>query len=1580
MTRFRRFGAVCAALTVVAVFTSAQVWGRTGQKIRERVNSDPTPKLDTSTSDDLAAAKFSSGRMLTYRTQSGEALFAVQVKPALQPGSERPRDYLIMVDTSASQIGLPLTNARRLTEEVARTARPEDRISLWTVNIPEATRDLTRGFRSPGSPELKDALERLRNEVPLGATDLKQGLARAARSFEIDRGRQRVVLFLGDGMSTHNPISASERSRMCDEMVRDEIVFYPVPLGQQLDPQNLHGFASGTGGAAVRILPGDQVGDTMKRLCEAVASPVLYPTSIHFNGAVAESFPTRLPPLRADAPTLVVGRLSGTGDVAYTIDGQVAGQAARVEKSEPVADPELDNFFLVGMVEQWKQAKDQPAIMQADRALAFANELNHMARAELLAQAEEALARDKFEAAAKLFGQAKDLDPYDAEAVGGLKVVDKIREGKLTKDQLREQFTKRDGTAIRIEKKTGADGKESVEVRRDRLDKLLAQAEQNQQREPLPAPAPGQAPANQEDLLRQQRQRQLVEEQRLTQTVDDTLREARRLLSSDPDAARDMIRRALAVVRDNPDLGDTTRQTLLSRMENSLRGVEIEGAQIRRQQAESLRLQAVAQERLQQAAARVALQEQTQARMRVFHSLMDQARFEEAYKQALAISQDAINQGRPIPVAVTAAYDMGLRATNLAEVQELRRVREERFLLTLLQVEKSHVPFPDEPPVAFPPAATWRELTRFRKERYESSGLTEDDPVALRKLKELKDKVSQPVTVEFEPGPLKDALGFLSERYGVPIIIDTEAFKSDLGVNDVENQQVRMPRLSGVSLGTVLRLLLAQVQGTFIIRREFIEVTTGQRQVSEKTLRVYPVADLVTPIPSSFNQQAVNQAINNSILGFQLQAAQLAGAGVLGTLALQQQIAASTLGALGLGGAGLAGVGLAGAGLAGVGGIGGIGGLGGGVVGIGGLGGNIGGIAGLQGGGAPQNLGVGGGGVAGFAGFGGQLGQLGNLGGQFGLQGGDQSQILLKLIQQVVGRPSDWLNLNIFNRPTIGPGVGGLGQPDDEQGPSDPQEANAIGYFPPSRALIVKGTSRVHTRLGGGILSPRVGAAPPGGAAALDKIKNDFLAKGGVKNNAFDKLKRTSDAKDALAKKDTPPGTAVAKAVKEVKDLDARKIWQDALAKGVTDPGLIIAVADFLVEHQKFDHAAEFLKANLRQAIVARPWVYEALAIALKEGKGSLEDIERAQLSAIDLEPQDTQGYLRAGHAMADAKRYDRALAFCRQAALLEPDASAPYADALGYAGLAKSADAMEWAAGNLLSRDWPVRNQELHDQARTELQDLAKVLQGENRAVEAQRLLTAVDRGQRRDLVMRLTWQGEADLDLEVREPVGTVCSFEQRQTPGGGILLGSTVSERSRATYAAAQAFPGDYEVTVRRIWGRPLGSKATLEVIKHQGTPEETRRRETIVFDRTHTTTVSLDDGRRKSLARVPPPSATQTAKAGAAPLDDSDRVLNKLRALADPDLSNIDSGMKGGVASGWEARQTAAGQPPPRNPNEQMTAQTPLASPVAGGANLMAQTTVSPGRYVRLSLAPVFETVGRTQSTSLVAVPVIPGGAP
>jgi hypothetical protein len=1580
MTYVRRLKAVGALLALAAIVTNSHVWGESAHKPPEkRRTATPNLKPEANSpdiADDLAQTKFAQAAVLTYRTTSGETLFALQIKPQLDPVPQRPRDFLVLVDTSASQAKGPLATAVALTEALRASLQPGDRIDIATVNTPAATRDLTRGFRSSQAPQVQDALTALQQELPLGDTDLKGGLRKAMARFEGNRDHQQVIVFLGDGMSIHNPITAGERTQLCREMVAKAIAFYAVPLGPKPDPMNLHGFATGTGGAVVRLQPGTHpVKDTLKQLRAALAVPVLYPERAQFSAAVAAVIPTALPPLRGDAPTLVAGQVRSGQKVAYTIDGTVAGREVHVAGAEALPEPEADNFFLLNMIEQWKNGKDQPALERADRTLAYSYQQGQLVRTGLLDEAEWAMGQNKLEAAQALFQQVKKLDPQDVEADAGLKLVDKLKAGTLKKEQLQSELAQAGSQTERGP---------------------LAQAVEN-----LP-PARKQVPPGQpENLLEEQRRRLAVEEQRVTQLVEDTQREARRLLPTDPDAANDLLKRIYTEVRDNPDLSAQVRERLSNRLESAIRNVNIQGAAIKRNQEEQQRRLADAARRLEIVQTRTAEEQRTRYRMIAFSALMNHARYEDAYLQALAIQQDAVSSGQPVPVAATAGYAIALNANNLSQIQELRRVREERFLLTLMQVERSAVPFPDEPPIQFPPAPVWREITRLRKERYESSGFTEDDPATLQKVREMKNKLAEPVTLEqgiAANTSLRDALEFISDRYNVTILIDTQAFKAD-GNDTVEDTPVRLPKMIGVSLATVLRLLTAQANATYLVRRDYIEITTGKRAVAEKVVRVYPVADLVIPIPNAFNAQAVNQTLTilgtSPGIGLQLGSPlALGGLGAVGAVGALGIGGALGLGALGLGGAlGVGGLGLAGGAL-GVGGVPGLGALGFAGGGLGGLGGGFGG-GGLGFAGGQVNLGVGGG-ALGFGG--GALGQLGNLGGQFGLQGGDQSAVLIQLIREVVGNPREWARPGQLVGGQRPPGMGqggGINAPEQEEGaePLAPELLNSLGYYPPSRALVVKGTSRIHTNLGGGLLTPQGGA--PGGMGALPQRNGDFalIKPRDPARRARDKLaERANDtpkepvakATDAKAKKasdtaDKGQDALAAQPTATAQELDPKKIWQAALAKGVHDPGLIIAVADFLGEHAYYDHLAEFLKADLRQGIVVRPWVYDALAMALEASGGSPEEIERARLSAIDLEPTDAQGYVQASKGLADQKRYDRAVAFCRQAAILEPNVPDPYSEALVYADLAKDAGAMQWAAGGLLRQDWPVENQALHVKAQSKLHELAQALEHSNRKADAQRMVEAVSRLNDRDLIVELNWQGSADLDLEVTEPIGTVCSFLQRQTPGGGTLLGDNLENTNRETYVAAKAFSGDYQVTIRRIWGRPLGGKATLEIIQHQGTPRESRRRETVVFDRKHTLTFSLDEGRRTTAEYVPPPVTNkhaQSALTAASP----DRVLNKLRAKADAEMTGAEgTGMRGKLASLGVPTPTRPAAASKQSGLDQVVYQTTVTPAMSSSANLKAEVTMLPDQGPVVKLSPVFESVSKAATRPKLINPLIPGGA-
>jgi hypothetical protein len=123
------------------------------------------------------------------------------------------------------------------------------------------------------------------------------------------------------------------------------------------------------------------------------------------------------------------------------------------------------------------------------------------------------------------------------------------------------------------------------------------------------------------------------------------------------------------------------------------------------------------------------------------------------------------------------------------------------------------------------------------------------------KAAELRAKLNQPVNLDKGIDghtPLKDAVEFLADRYDLTLIIDTKAFEA-IGVQKAEEQPVSLPKMVGVSMATVLRMLLAQVRGdnhhgTFALRFDYVEITTTAHvfsagRLTEEERRRLPTVD-----------------------------------------------------------------------------------------------------------------------------------------------------------------------------------------------------------------------------------------------------------------------------------------------------------------------------------------------------------------------------------------------------------------------------------------------------------------------------------------------------------------------------------------------------------------------------------------------------------------------------------------------------------------------------------------------------------------------------------------------------------------
>jgi hypothetical protein len=211
----------------------------------------------------------------------------------------------------------------------------------------------------------------------------------------------------------------------------------------------------------------------------------------------------------------------------------------------------------------------------------------------------------------------------------------------------------------------------------------------------------------------------------------------------------------------------------------------------------------------------------------------------DAFEQAEAVARASFGLAPYAGVTSAAIFDSEA-AGQLDKAQRLRYLRYDKFLATLYQVELSHVPFPDEPPLLYPAPEVWKALTE-RRQKWKSVDLKRYNATEQK----IHSSLPKPTTVEFVDLPLEDCITFLKDYHNINIWLD----KPTLTEEAVALDQPITLKLAGVSLRSVLKLLLEPLQLTYVIEDEVMKITTSGKAADKLSLRVYPVGDLVIPIP-----------------------------------------------------------------------------------------------------------------------------------------------------------------------------------------------------------------------------------------------------------------------------------------------------------------------------------------------------------------------------------------------------------------------------------------------------------------------------------------------------------------------------------------------------------------------------------------------------------------------------------------------------------------------------------------------------------------------------------------------------------
>ncbi len=767
------------------------------------------------------------------RDEASTPVSAVGLRWSPADGQTPPARVLVLVDTSASQMGDFRRSGRDALAGMLQTARPADRYLAAAADV--TCVPLGEGFVPVGNAGMQQSLAALDARTPLGSTDLIGVLDRATELFGDnqagDPGTGRSIVYIGDGPGLGG-IDPGDFQRILETLRGKHITFSAIGIGPQVNWPCLAALASATGG--MLLVPDDAVSakDAGGRMAQLAVAAIAWPEQVALSSTSSDAaprmLPARMPPLRADRDSVILvgGPLESVSIEMLLDTGKAALTAPPVVLEVPPTPPQEEHAYLEEL---------------ARNALNTAGAFLPLLGREGLDLARRAIRGE----AATLAALSRQ-----AEAAGAHDAAQRLAQASLRRDP--------DNAAAAVIRSVAQRGSDQVA-------------------EELPADVlpPVGADSGSDELADINALRK-VRAQQLEQETAVRLRNARHLMMTDPDQARSDLKDLQQAVNSSDDLDAAMRDRLARQIEMSIREsvvrsrekVECDLANERRAAIgrERQRLDGelrAKEERFKQLTERYTALLTTGIEQRYQRPLIQQhddpiqlandpagqydefIRAEREVADEMAVEASRIYGNYPMPMtAREVARTAPIVARTLhydSQNVRYRREMQRNFMDALHLVDLAAIPFVDEPPIHYPNAARWREITKLR-EKYKSVDLANPGSSEQR----LYDALDQTVDeLNFQETPLRDVINQLKDKYDIPILADKKAFE-DAGL-DLDTTVVTQ-NVSGISLRSALRLLLGDIDLTYLIKDEVMLITTKDKAAENLVIKVYPVGDLVMPL------------------------------------------------------------------------------------------------------------------------------------------------------------------------------------------------------------------------------------------------------------------------------------------------------------------------------------------------------------------------------------------------------------------------------------------------------------------------------------------------------------------------------------------------------------------------------------------------------------------------------------------------------------------------------------------------------------------------------------------------------------
>ncbi len=297
--------------------------------------------------------------------------------------------------------------------------------------------------------------------------------------------------------------------------------------------------------------------------------------------------------------------------------------------------------------------------------------------------------------------------------------------------------------------------------------------------------------------------------------------------------------------------------------------------------------------------------------------------------------------------------------------------------------------------------------------------------------------------------------------------------------------------------------------------------------------------------------------------------------------------------------------------------------------------------------------------------------------------------------------------------------------------------------------------------------------------------------------------------------------------------------WDAYFKSNTPDTKAVRATVRHMVKEQQHEEIVALLNGAIRNNQGDSAWMFQALGLSMQIIGRPNSEIERAIMSAVDLS-DDLQDSMIAAIYMSKNGMVDRSLRVLNDIAKTNPSLVQPYAVGLAIAERNNHIEGMRWTSIGVLSQEWPDKP-ELMKRARYAAAAVKSALKKSGKAEQLKSFETELAEAKHRDCFIEVSWTGDADIDIYVEEPGGTICSRLNPRTTAGGVYygdvysIGKSESGLMKEQYVLPTGFSGDYRLIIRRMMGEVTSGKVNVAIHNHfQSVDQEASLQKAVKLD--------------------------------------------------------------------------------------------------------------------------------------------------